>query len=69
MDQQPHVRAFRTCICCGKQKDVGLVLCWPCHSKQKSRNYGGYSKNINLALNNLERQLACQALNARLRVV
>ena len=38
----PNVRASFSCVCCGKIKTPGLVLCWPCHHAQKLHNDGDY---------------------------
>ncbi len=32
------------CPLCNRPKLKGLLLCWPCHQKQKERNDGDYSK-------------------------
>jgi hypothetical protein len=40
----PKVRASTVCPNCLQSKDIGLVLCWPCHSTQKHHNDGDYSK-------------------------
>lgn len=54
----PKVRAYSRCVCCGGLKDAGLVLCWPCHHKQKARNDGDYSAYTKRAIDNLEAELA-----------
>ena len=38
-----HVRQDSTCPLCLGIKDCGLVLCWPCHRKEKAANHGCYS--------------------------
>ena len=38
-----HVRQDSTCPLCLGIKDQGLVLCWPCHRKEKAANHGCYS--------------------------
>ncbi len=44
VSQNPKVRAEKVCPNCLQGKDVGLVLCWPCHHSQKDHNDGDYSK-------------------------
>jgi hypothetical protein len=64
MNQYPHVRAQFTCVCCGGGKDRELLLCWPCHHKQKRQNEGGYSHRIESLLASLETRLRRQTNNA-----
>jgi len=45
-NQYEHVRALSICVGCDGSKDVGLLLCWTCHHKQKARHDGSYSKEI-----------------------
>lgn len=40
----PHVRNDTICPLCRKRKDTGLVLCWPCHHKEKVENFDCYSQ-------------------------
>lgn len=36
----PNIRASLTCPCCGKPKDKGCVVCWPCYRFHDFRNGG-----------------------------
>lgn len=47
------VRRLRTCLC-GDAKDEGLILCWPCHRREKRFNDGGYSAETLELLDTLE---------------
>lgn len=40
----PFVRADGLCPHCGEAKTQGLLLCWPCHHKQKEHYDGDYGK-------------------------
>ena len=61
LDQRHHVRALPTCPNCGRPKDKGLLVCWPCHREQKRRNDGGYSLRLTRKLDSIEKTLANQA--------
>jgi hypothetical protein len=39
----PVLRAIPICPLCLEHKDVGTLICWPCHRTQKAHNQGGYS--------------------------
>ena len=55
--QYNRVRALLFCPRCHGGKDAGLLLCWPCHQRQK-RAYGGdYSKRVYVILNMLQTYL------------
>lgn len=57
-EQYYKVRAQPHCVACGKDdKAAGLVLHWQCHSKQKARNDGDYSKAVKRKLDKLEASL------------
>lgn len=43
-DQKGKVRMDKVCPLCLEPKDVGLIVCWPCHRSQKHHNDGDYSK-------------------------
>ena len=43
MNNESRVRADNTCPLCLGVKDKGLVLCWPCHRREKAANDGCYS--------------------------
>lgn len=34
----PNIRKSRYCPFCSRQKDIGLVACWPCYRAQDMRN-------------------------------
>lgn len=54
------VRAQYTCVGCSGPKSAGLLLCWPCHRKQKQLNAGqlyDYSPEIEAKLDKLEETL------------
>ncbi len=57
MNDHPHVRACFVCVACGGSKDCELLLCWPCHHKQKSRNDGMYSNRVERDLDKLENEI------------
>ena len=54
MTEFPRVRAQYTCVCCGGPKDRELILCWPCHHKEKRMNDGSYSAAVEQALRDFE---------------
>jgi hypothetical protein len=54
MNQRIHVRKLRVCPLCNKPKDTGLVLCWPCHNKEKEENDGCYSARTERILDTLD---------------
>ncbi len=62
MDDYPLIRAEHICPNCHRPKDVGLILCWPCHQIQKARNDGGYSQRLERQLERLERHIASELL-------
>lgn len=53
----PLVRRLHTCPLCEGSKDSGLILCWPCHRKQKMQNHGAYSPETEARIARLERYL------------
>lgn len=58
--QHEKVRAQHTCVGCNGPKATGLLLCWPCHRKQKRLNAGqlyDYSPEIEAKLDKLEEWL------------
>lgn len=40
MSDHPNMRSLDICIVCRQPKEVGLVICWSCHRKQKQLNAG-----------------------------
>jgi hypothetical protein len=58
MNQYPNIRNSVTCPNCQESKSIGLVLCWPCHHKQKHRNDGCYSKRVESKLERIEKESA-----------
>ena len=50
MYQHDFVRKHKVCVCCGKPKAEGLLLCWPCHHKEKQRCDGDYSQLVKNAI-------------------
>jgi hypothetical protein len=66
-NQFDRVRATTICVGCNGHKDVGLVLCWPCHRKQKAANDGGYSKAIEAKLDQLEVHQTMHAISVALQ--
>ena len=61
MDHE-HVRRSFTCIRCNGIKDTGLLLCWPCHRAEKRDHDGGYSIEIEVALEVAESR-ACDVVS------
>jgi hypothetical protein len=57
-NQHERVRALSFCVCCKGPKAQGLVICWPCHRREKNANGGGYSVETELRIDRLERSLA-----------
>lgn len=51
---QLKVRALTVCINCCKPKDVGLMLCWPCHREQKRKFESGYDPTLLVAFDLIE---------------
>ena len=51
----PNVRAQAVCPLCQNQKEVGLLVCWPCYHKHELR-YG--NQNVAAKL----RQADCKLL-------
>ena len=43
-------RNLRTCIRCQGAKEVGLVVCWPCHHAMKRRFNGCYDPKVEQAI-------------------
>lgn len=41
-----YVRAHWTCPLCLGSKDKDMLVCWPCHTRQKHLNGGCYSKDV-----------------------
>lgn len=60
MIDHPQVRNWTLCPLCRDQKDIGLVVCWPCHRKEKRRNHGAYSDAAETIIESLERFLGEQ---------
>lgn len=56
-----HVRSMYTCPACSQPKDRGLLLCWPCHHKEKRIHDGCYSQRVELLLDALEREQGTHA--------
>ena len=44
--QHSKVREEQTCIVCGGEKSKGLLICWPCHRRQKADHDGGYDPRL-----------------------
>lgn len=53
----PKVRRSHTCVACGGPKDQNLLLCWPCHRREKRQNDYSYSEYIEHKLNAAEEEL------------
>jgi hypothetical protein len=49
----PNCRASAICPLCGKDKDRGSVVCWPCYSKHNMRR--GDSAVVAFTLDTFER--------------
>lgn len=49
-EQYPHVRAMKTCLACGRVKDVGLLVCWPCNNHLKIVHDVGYGPDVDRVL-------------------
>lgn len=54
MIDYPSVR--RACFCprCHGDKEMGLVLCWPCFNDEREQNDGGFSEALRDHLDMLE---------------
>lgn len=50
MNQLVLVRGLPHCPACGLPKDKGLLVCWPCHGRLKSRHNGDYGKRMETKL-------------------
>lgn len=46
MSDYPNLRNSPHCPLCSNEKDSGLVVCWPCHRREKWHN-GCYSERAN----------------------
>lgn len=46
----PLVREMHTCPVCLGPKGKHLLLCWPCHHKEKLENDGCYSEKAERAI-------------------
>lgn len=53
----PRVRNWTLCPLCKEPKDIGLVVCWPCHRAEKRRNNGGYSATAEHIIASFEQYL------------
>ena len=60
MSDNPCVRASVVCPVCRKHKDMGLVLCWPCHRTAKAAHDGCYGAFIERRIAACERFLERQ---------
>jgi hypothetical protein len=58
MNQRDRVRALAYCLCCKGPKEIGLLICWPCHRSEKRANGGGYSPKTELLIVETDRSLA-----------
>lgn len=54
----PLVRSSYICPLCRNHKDQGLVLCWPCHRKEKAANGGCYSNTAETIIEAREYRLS-----------
>lgn len=55
--QYPLLRKAARCPLCLETKDIGLVICWPCHHSQKHFNDGDYSKRAKSKIMQAEEML------------
>lgn len=62
INQYDNVRAHGTCPRCHGRKDKGLVLCWPCHHKEKGRNDGAYHPRTERAIASWDFQLGLRGM-------
>lgn len=53
----PRVRLSKVCPVCGKAKQTGLVLCWPCHHTAKAAHDGCYGAFVERRIAACERFL------------
>ena len=54
----PHLRRLAFCPWCGRRKDDGLVICWPCHRELKDQHRGTWGKEAERYLDRFERTMA-----------
>jgi hypothetical protein len=60
-NQHERVRALAFCVCCKQPKQIGLLICWPCHRREKAANGGGYSAATQSKIETVDRGLAALA--------
>lgn len=51
----PHCRKCASCPWCGRHKERGLLVCWPCYGRLDLRN--GMSKHVRMNLDQYEADL------------
>jgi hypothetical protein len=53
----PLTRKHGLCAVCGRHKDAGLLVCWPCYRKHDFRN-GAQGARVDDLIDDAERYLA-----------